>query len=99
MRFLVIAGALEPLDLSTVGDAPARANDYRAGLVADGRIVEHAHVAGQRAHMWLYEVDGVDELDRVMAGDPMAPFTSGTPQIVALASPERMAERAAGAGR
>jgi muconolactone delta-isomerase len=96
MRFLVIAGAQEPLDLNAVGDAPRRANRYREELVERGTIVLHAHVAGKRAHMWIYDVDGVDGLDRAMAGDPMAAFMSGTPEIVPLVSPERMREREAG---
>lgn len=94
MQFLVIAGAQEPLDADAVGDAPERADRYREQLVADQTIVLHAHIAGHRAHMWIYDVDGVDGLDRSMAGDPMAPFMSGTPQIVPLVSPERMRERA-----
>ncbi len=98
MRFLVIAGSIEPLDLSQVGDAPRRANAYRATLVQQGKIVLHSHVAGHRSHMWIYEVDGVDELDRLIAEDPMSPYTSGSPQILPLTSPERMAERAARGG-
>jgi|GEM_PF-3589307 len=96
MQFLVIAGAQEPLDLDAVGDAPERANRYRERLAQDGTIVLHAHVAGKRGHLWIYDVDGADGLDRAMAGDPMAPFMSGDPQIVALTSPERMREREAG---
>lgn len=96
MQFLVIAGAQEPLDLSAAGDAPQRANRYRERLVDDGTIVLHAHIAGKRAHMWIYDVDGVDGLDRAMAGDPMAPFMSGDPQIVPLVSLERMREREQG---
>ena len=65
-------------------------------LVEDGTIVLHAHVAGKRAHLWVYDVDGIDGLDRAMAGDPMAPFMSGDPQIVALVSLERMREREQG---
>ncbi len=97
MQFLVITGAVEPIDLAAVGDAPERANRYREKLVEDGTIVLHAHIAGQRAHMWIYDVDGVDGLDRAMAGDPMAPFMSGRPEITALVSPERMRERERGA--
>ena len=96
MQFLVIAGAQEPLDVGAVGDAPQRANRYREQLVKDGTIVLHAHIAGKRAHLWVYDVDGVDGLDRAMAGDPMAPFMSGDPQIVPLVSPERMREREQG---
>ena len=95
MQFLVIAGSVEPIDLSNVGDKPLQANRYREELVAAGKIVTHSHIAGHRAHMWIYDVESVDELDRVMNDDPMSPFTSGSPQIYALTSAERMAERGA----
>lgn len=94
MQFLVIAASVEPIDLSAVGDKPLQANRYREELIAAGKIVTHAHVAGHRAHVWIYDVDSVDELDRVMNDDPMSPFTSGSPQIYPLTSPDRMAERA-----
>lgn len=94
MQFLVIAGSVEPLDLAAVGDAPVRSNRYREQLVQDGMLVMHSHIAGHRAHMWIFEVSGVDDLDRVMANDPMSPFFSGSPQIYPLTSLERMAERA-----
>jgi muconolactone delta-isomerase len=95
MQFLVIVGAAEPIDLSKLEDRPERANRYRDELVARGTIVHHAHIAGHRAHMWIFEVDGVDELDRVIAEDPMAPFMSGSPQVIPLVSPDRMREREA----
>lgn len=94
MRFLVIAGSVEPLRLEDVGDAPLRSNRYRDELTASGKLVLHAHIAGHRAHMWIFDVDSVDELDQVMADDPMSPFFSGSPQILPLTSPERMAARA-----
>jgi muconolactone delta-isomerase len=94
MRFLVIAGSVEPLDLSAVGDAPIRSNKYREELTRAGKLVLHSHIAGHRAHMWIFDVSGVDELDRVIAEDPMSGFISGSPTIYALTSPERMAERA-----
>lgn len=94
VQFLVIAGSVEPLDPAAVGDAPIRANSYRERLGAEGKLVLHSHIAGHRAHMWIYDVTGVDELDRVVAEDPMSPFISGTPTIYALTSPDRMAERA-----
>lgn len=95
MRFLVIAGSVEPLRLEDVGDAPLRANRYREELTAAGKLVLHGHVAGHRVHAWIFDVDSVDELDRVMANDPMSAFFSGSPQILPLVSEERMAERAA----
>ena len=95
MRFLVIAGSVEPLRLEDVGDRPLRSNRYRDELTASGKLVLHSHIAGHRAHMWIFDVDSVDELDRVMADDPMSPFFSQSPQILLLTSPERMGERAA----
>jgi hypothetical protein len=94
MQFLVIAGSVEPIDMSKVGDAPLRANNYRAELMEAGRIVLHSHIAGHRAHMWIYDVAGVDELDAVMNDDPMSAFISGSPTIYPLTSLARMAERA-----
>jgi muconolactone delta-isomerase len=95
MRFLVIAGSVEPLDITRVGDAPIRSNRYREELIAAGKIVTHAHIAGHRAHMWIFEVESVDELDEVMSRDPMGPFISGSPQIYPLTSAERMRQREA----
>jgi muconolactone delta-isomerase len=94
VRFLVIAGSVEPLRLEDVGDAPLRSNRYRDELTASGKLVLHAHVAGHRAHVWVFDVDSVDELDQVMADDPMSPFFSGSPQILPLVSASRMAARA-----
>lgn len=94
MRFLVIAGSVEPLDLSAVGDAPIRSNEHRERLMQEGKLLLHSHIAGHRAHVWIFDVSGVDELDRVMAEDPMSSFFSGSPMIYPLTSLERMAERA-----
>jgi muconolactone delta-isomerase len=94
MQFLVIAGSVEPLNLGAVGDAPLRSNHYREQLLENGNLVMHSHIAGHKAHMWVFEVSGVDELDRVMANDPMSAFFSGSPMIYPLTSLERMAERA-----
>jgi muconolactone delta-isomerase len=93
MRFLVIAASVEPLDMSKVGDTPIRSNRYRKELIASGKLVTHAHIAGHRAHMWIFEVASVDELDEVMSQDPMSPFFSGSPQIYPLTSEERMRDR------
>lgn len=95
MQFLVIAGSVEPLRLDDLGDAPIRSNRYREELLESGKLVLHAHIAGHRAHMWIFDVESVDELDRVMANDPMSPVFSGAPQILPLVSTARMAERAA----
>ncbi len=93
MRFLVIAGAVEPIDMAQVGDAPLRSNTYRAELLAAGKIELHAHIAGNRAHMWIFDVDSVDELDSIVSGDPMSAYFSGRPEIYPLTSYERMKER------
>jgi muconolactone delta-isomerase len=93
VRFLVIAGSVEPFDMSKVGDAPLRSNRYRADLLARGKIESHAHIAGNRAHMWIFDVDSVDELDEIMANDPMSAFFAGRPEIYPLTSYERMADR------
>jgi muconolactone delta-isomerase len=95
MQFLVIAGSVEPLDLAHVGDAPIRSDRYREELIARGKIVTHAHIAGHRAHMWIFEVESTDELDDIMTRDPMSPYTSGSPQIYPLTSSERMRQREA----
>jgi muconolactone delta-isomerase len=94
MQFLVIAKSPDSLDMSAVGDRPLRANRYREELTARGKIVIHAHIAGHRAHMWIFDVESVDELDRVISDDPMSPFISGSPEIYPLISPTRMGERA-----
>jgi muconolactone delta-isomerase len=93
MLFLVIAGSVEPLDLTQVGDAPQRSNRYREELIASGKIVLHGHIAGHRAHAWVFDVESVDELDAVMSSDPMSQFFSGSPSIYPLVSPARMRER------
>lgn len=93
MLFLVIAGSVEPLDLTNVGDAPVRSNRYRDELIASGKIVLHGHIAGHRAHAWVFDVESVDELDSVMSNDPMSRFFSGSPTIYPLVSPARMRDR------
>ena len=93
MKFLVIANAVEPIDMTSVGDAPIKSNQYRADLLAAGKIELHAHIAGHRAHMWIFDVESIDDLDATMSGDPMSPYFSGSPAIYPLTSYERMRER------
>ena len=93
MRFLVIAKGLDYPDRAKMADAPIRANRYRERLVEEGQIVVHAHIVGHRAHMWIYDVTSVDELDRLMAEDPIFPYLENSPEILPLASLERMKER------
>lgn len=89
----MIAGAVEPIDMAQIGDAPLRSNKYRSELLADGKIELHAHIAGNRAHMWIFDVGSVDELDSIISGDPMSAYFSGRPDIYPLTSYERMKER------
>ena len=94
MQFLVIAAAADSLDMATIGDAPSRSNRYRDELSDTGKLIMHAHVAGHRAHVWIFDVADVDELDRVISDDPMSRFFTATPQIYPLTSATRMQERA-----
>ena len=93
MLFVVIAYGSPNLDLAKAGDAPERSHRYREKLVRDGKIVVHGHIAGQKGHLWVYNVDGVDELDRVVAEDPMYPWLQNDPTIYMLISEERAHER------
>ena len=93
MRVLVLNQGIEPLNFSDVGEAAVASHRLRDEQVLEGKIIEHAHIAGYRAHMWIYEVDSADELDRIVSGDPMAAFAQGDPMILPLVSYERIAER------
>jgi muconolactone delta-isomerase len=93
MRFLVIAHNKEGLRAEQIGDARVRAIRYREQLGQEGKLIENADIAGQRGHIWVLEVDSVDELDRIMSGDPMNPFLQNPPVILPLCSYDRMAER------
>ena len=93
MLFVVIAYGSPNLDLGKVGDAPERSHRYREKLVREGKIVVHGHIAGQKGHLWVYDVGGVDELDRVVAEDPMYPWLQNNPTIHMLISEERAHER------
>lgn len=93
MRFLVVAYGKEPLNRAELGDAAPRSHRYRERVMQEGKIVEHAHIAGQRGHFWVFHVTSVDELDSILAEDPMHPFMEPNPLILSLCSYERMAER------
>jgi muconolactone delta-isomerase len=93
MRFVVISYGVEPLDFAVVGDAAPRAHRYRDRLLEEGKLIEHAHLAGQRGHAWIFEADSVDGLDRIVADDPMTRFCQNDPVVLPLASYSRMAER------
>jgi muconolactone delta-isomerase len=92
MRFLVISYGIEPLDFTVVGDAAPRSHRYRDRLMAEGTLLEHAHLAGQRGHAWVFEADSVDGLDRIVAADPMSRFCQNDPVVLPLTSYSRMAE-------
>jgi muconolactone delta-isomerase len=92
MRFLVISYGIEPLDFAVVGDAAPRSHRYRDRLMEEGTLLEHAHLAGQRGHAWVFEADSVDGLDRIIAGDPMSRFCQNDPVVLPLTSYSRMAE-------
>jgi muconolactone delta-isomerase len=91
--FLVIATSSERLDPAEIGDAPLRSNRYRQQLVAEGKIAYHGHIAGHRGHVWIYDVDSIDELDVVMSDDPMGRYLDASPQIYPIVSEERLQER------
>jgi muconolactone delta-isomerase len=92
MRFLVISYGIEPLDFAVVGDAAPRSHRYRDRLMAEGTLLEHAHLAGQRGHAWVFEADSVDGLDRIVAADPMSRFCQNDPVVLPLTSYSSMAQ-------
>ena len=74
MIFVVIAYGSPTFEPGKAGDAPFRSHRYRERLIQEGKIVVHGHLAGQKGHLWVYNVSGTDELDRVVAEDLMLPF-------------------------
>lgn len=93
MLFVVIAYGVENIDFEKVGDAAVRSHRYRDKLVEEGKIVVHGHIASQKGHLWVYDVDGVDELDRVVSNDPMYPWIQNDPTVYMLISEQRAHER------
>lgn len=93
MLFVVIAYGVENIDFEKVGDAAVRSHRYRDELIKQGKIVTHGHIAGQKGHLWVYDVNGVDELDKVVSDDPMYPWIQNDPTIYMLISSERAHER------
>jgi hypothetical protein len=93
MIFVVISYGSPNFEPGKAGDAPFRSHRYREKLVQEGKIVVHGHLAGQKGHLWVYNVSGPDELDRVVAEDPMYPWIQNNPKIYALISEERAHER------
>lgn len=93
MIFVVIAYGSPTFEPGKAGDAPFRSHRYRERLIQEGKILVHGHLAGQKGHLWVYNVSGTDELDRVVAEDPMYPWLQNDPSIYMLISEERADER------
>jgi muconolactone delta-isomerase len=93
MLFVVISYGNNKLDNTNATDDAVRSHRYREELIKQGKIVVHGHIAGQKGHLWVYDVDSVDELDRVVSNDPMYAYIQNDPQIYALISTERAHER------
>ena len=93
MIFVVIAYGSPTFEPGKAGDAPFRSHRYRERLIQEGKIVVHGHLAGQKGHLWVYNVSGTDELDRVVAEDPMYPWLQSDPSIYMVISEERAHER------
>ena len=93
MLFVVISYGSPTFEPGKAGDAPFRSHRYRERLMKEGKIVVHGHIAGQKGHLWVYDVSGIDELDRVVAEDPMYPWIQNDPKIYPLISEERAHER------
>ncbi len=71
---------------------PVTRPGWRDRLMAEGTLLEHAHLAGQRGHAWVFEAGSVDDLDRIVAADPMSRFCQNDPVVLPLTSYARMAE-------
>jgi hypothetical protein len=95
MVYVVIAYGNNRLDNSNVTDDAVRSHRYREELIKKGKIITHGHIAGQKGHLWVYEADSPDELDRLVSDDPMYPYLQNDPQIIMLISEERAHEREA----
>lgn len=93
MLFVVIGYGVDNIDFEKVGDAAVRSHRYREQLIEDGKIVVHGHMAAQKGHLWVYDVDGIDELDRVVSNDPMYPWIQKDPTVHMLISEQRAHER------
>lgn len=94
MLFVVIAHGVQNLDFAneTVADAAVRSHRYREKLVAEGKIIVHGHIVGHKGHLWVYDVDGLDDLDRIITADPMYPWIQHDPTIYMVISEERAHE-------
>ncbi len=95
MLYVVIAYGNAKLDNTNATDDAVKSHRYREELVKKGKIVVHGHIAGQKGHLWVYNVDSPDELDRLVSNDPMYPYLQNDPQIYMLISEERAHEREA----
>ena len=94
MLFVVIAHGVQNIDFNdeAVAQAAVGSHRYREKLVEEGKIVVHGHIVGHKGHLWVYDVDGVDELDRIITSDPMYPWMQNDPTMYMLISEERAHE-------
>lgn len=95
MIYVVIAYGNTKLDNSNAADDAVKSHRYREELVKSGKIVAHGHIAGQKGHLWVYNAENSDELDRLVSNDPMYPYLQNDPQVIGLISEERAHEREA----
>ena len=91
MYFVVIAHGKESLDLTDekFADAAVKSHRYREPLVEDGTILFHGHIVGNKGHIWVYDVQSADELDRIMTADPSYPWIENEPAIYMVISEQR----------
>ena len=94
MIFVVIAHGIQNLnfDDEKTADAAVRSHRYRDKLVAEGKIIVHGHIVGHKGHLWVYDVDDIDELDRIITSDPMYPWIQHDPTMYMVISEERAQE-------
>lgn len=91
MYFVVIAHGKDDLYLhdEEFAEAAVRSHRYREPLVEDGTILFHGHIVGHKGHIWVYNVESADELDRIITSDPSYPWTENAPTIYMVISEER----------
>lgn len=94
MYFVVIAHGKESLHLNdeVFAEAAVRSHRYREPLVENGTILFHGHIVGNKGHIWVYDVEGADELDRIMMNDPSYPWIENEPTIYMVISEQRALE-------
>jgi len=95
MVYVVISYGNAKLDNSNAAQDAVNSHRYREELVKAGKIITHGHIAGQKGHLWVYNAENSDDLDRLVSNDPMYPYLQNDPQIFMLISEERAHEREA----